>query len=686
MLCKALVLTTYFDSALAEAKLLHGRDDDCVKKASDALYFSIFRQTAGKTSQKSYRMPLLDSVVSATAGQDDTYISQSSFWAGNRKVVSFKQTRAAWVDLDLYNIGRKIDSAMVAEILLHSEQLGIPAPTAIISSGRGCYLKWIFEVPVTQTQLPVWQLLQATLTTAFSSLAADFKARDASRVFRLLQTRNSKSGALVSAIDGSGKLHDFGAFCVAVQSLRGDLLIEQTHENKISTAKTGMLTQVLVDSARRGDPEALMLYGELRKPIMVAGMSAQSLNWARFCDLRDLFATRGGVKVGERDVALFWMLNSLVQAQVVRSADWNVEIEQLLQAFPDRTSFKPIEDGSMSSLLNRLKDKESGKKHKWRGMEICPMYTPSNAFLIDAFGISSDEMAGLSTIISQEEKRKRVDAKNDGRSEARNERLRWRDDVREVFCAKAAQTLAGENAPRVNLSKLAQAVGTERSRVSRFWAQLQANSHSLAAVVSAVSEDQEDQEDQFGALATAHVRPVTVTALTLEQAFALERSNLSGDTPAQKAAPIAPIAPIALVVPVTSVVAPVVLVALSVPTTTEIAAITAITATTAAPAVIAAAAQDMSDEEAMRANPCLQSLSQQRIDLALSIREAARQANIARTLALQTKVLAEKLAFQRHIAGISERWAGHKINELLRPDCVAQDLLKERSEQVSGAT
>ena len=652
MLCKALVLTTYLDSALAEAKLLHGRDDDCVKKASDALYFSIFRQTAGKTSQKSYRMPLLDSVVSATAGQDDTYISQSSFWAGNRKVVSFKQTRAAWVDLDLYNIGRKINSAMVAEILLHSEQLGIPAPTAIISSGRGCYLKWIFEVPVTQTQLPVWQLLQATLTTAFSSLAADFKARDASRVFRLLQTRNSKSGALVSAIDGSGKLHDFGAFCVAVQSLRGDLLIEQTHENKISTAKTGMLTQVLVDSARRGDPEALMLYGELRKPIMVAGMSAQSLNWARFCDLRDLFANRGGVKVGERDVALFWMLNSLAQAQVVRSADWNVEIEQLLQAFPDRTSFKPVEDGSMSSLLNRLKDKENGKRHKWRGMEICPMYTPSNDFLIDAFSISSDEMAGLSTIISQEEKRKRVDAKNDGRSQARNERLRWRDDVQEVFCAKAAQTLAGESVPRINLSKLALAVGAERSRVSRFWTQLQKNSHSLAALASAVSEDQEDQddqEDQFGALTTAHVHPVTVTALTFERAFALERSNLSGDRPVQRAAPIA------LVVPVTSVVAPVVF-------------------------------QDMSDEEAMRANPCLQSLSQQRIDLALSIREAARQANIARTLALQTKVLAEKLAFQRHIAGISERWAGHKINELLRPDCVAQDLLKERSEQVSGTT
>lgn len=466
-------MLSHYDGAVAEAQLLHSREEGCAQRSADALFFSIFRKTGGRPSQRSYRMPHLEQVVMATGGQDDVYLSQSSFFSFGRQAVNFKQTRAAWVDLDIYNLGRTLDSAAISQIIAHGEQLGIPAPTAVISSGRGCYLKWVFETPVNQAQLPTWNLLQSTLTAAYASLAADFKSRDVARVFRLLDTRNSKSGELVRRIDGSGKLYDFAAFCKSVEGLRVDLLVETT-KARISnlTRKTTALAESLGQGVERGNAEALALYSELNQPIMLEAMSARSLNWMRFCDLRDLYKARGGIPVGERDQAMFWMLNFLSHAEVIRAQNWDAEIAELLKAFPSQTTFDPLNDGSMKTLLNRLKDKEAGRKYSWRGVEVEPLYRPTNDHLIETFGIKLEEMGSLSTLISPLEKRNRADAKVDCRHERREERIRWRLEVKEAFQACADQAGADSDTKPINISALAKFVGVERTRVSRYWAEL----------------------------------------------------------------------------------------------------------------------------------------------------------------------------------------------------------------------
>lgn len=466
-------MLSHYDGAVAEAQLLHSREEGCAQRSADALFFSIFRKTAGRPSQRSYRMPNLEQVVMATGGQNDVYLSQSSFFSFGRQAVNFKQTRAAWVDLDIYNLGRTLDPAAISQIIAHGEQLGIPAPTAVISSGRGCYLKWVFETPVNQAQLPTWNLLQSTLTAAYASLAADFKSRDIARVFRLLDTRNSKSGELVRRIDGSGKLYDFAGFCKSVEGLRVELLVETT-KSRISnlTRKTTALSESLGQGVERGNVEALALYSELNQPIMLEAMSARSLNWMRFCDLRDLYKARGGIPVGERDQAMFWMLNFLSHAEVIRAQNWDAEIAELLKAFPSQTTFDPLNDGSMKTLLNRLKDKEAGRKYSWRGVEVEPLYRPSNDHLIETFGIKPEEMSALSTLISPLEKRNRADAKVDCRHERREERIRWRLEVKEAFQACADQSGADSDTKPMNISALAKFVGVERTRVSRYWAEL----------------------------------------------------------------------------------------------------------------------------------------------------------------------------------------------------------------------
>lgn len=465
-------MLSLYDGAVQEAQFLHAREAGNAQRSADALFFSIFRKTGGRPVQRSYRMPQLERVVLATHGQDDVYLSQSTFFAFGRKAVNFKQTRAAWVDLDIYNQGRTLDGAMVNQIIAHAQTIGIPVPTSIISSGRGCYLKWFFQTPVTQQQLPVWNLLQSTLTAAFSGLAADFKSRDIARVFRLIDSKNSKSGEKVAVVEGSGVLHDFAGFCASVEALRADLITQVAPSRAISTLKR--LVRPLASltlGVERGNADALALYAEMNQPIMMKSMSIQSLNWMRFCDLRDVYASRGGIPVGERDQAMFWMLNFLSQAGVVRAQNWNAEIVELLKAFPAGTTFDPLNDGSMNTLLNRLKDKEAGRKIVWRGREIDPLYRPSNEFLIETFAIKNEEMSGLSTIISPLEKRSRVDAKNEGRDERRSQRVQWRQEVLEVFNA-SKQTSEEAQGKTLKISSLARYLGVERTRISRYWLQL----------------------------------------------------------------------------------------------------------------------------------------------------------------------------------------------------------------------
>lgn len=461
------------DSALAEAQLLHSRNLGCEKPSLDGSYFSIFRLTGGRPAQTNYRMLMLDDVVRATAGAEDVYLSQSSFSSASRAIVNLRQVRAAWVDLDFYNIGQELNSATVSDILAHGKSLGIPTPTEIIFSGRGCYVKWLFENPVTPSQLVVWNALQATLTTAYACLAADLNARDAARVLRLIDTQNSKSGKAVQFLDGCRELYDFGGFCKSVEDLRTEMLVETTSRRVTNVSKKiKSLTSALTTAAERGDAAALQLYSQISQPAMLKAMSAKSLNWSRFCDLRDVYTARGGIPVGERDKALFWMLNFLGHSGVIHSSRWDAEINQLLGAFPCCETFNPINDGSMQTLFRRLRDKEAGKKYQWRGMDVDPMYRPSNDFLIHAFDIKPAEMTGLSSLISLEIKRVRQDVKVEGRADRRIQRDSWRKDVEDAFKSyKTDEKETGIVTP-LKVADLARYVGIERTRVSRYLSKL----------------------------------------------------------------------------------------------------------------------------------------------------------------------------------------------------------------------
>ena len=402
--------------------------------------------------QRMFGLDQIDALSGMIDRQPDTFVSQSTFVGTTRRKCFFSRVRACWVDLDLHTQGMDLDAQTVAEIRLHCESLQLPQPTLIISSGRGAYLKWILQRAV--TDLPAWEAAQSMLVLLFQNFCADKRARDACRVFRMLGTINSKvedaSRQLVQAIDGAGHEVPFELLATALEHARqsidlpSQLTVGATGATKQRKPRSDVLNRLgerLLHAAERGSIDELKLYARLREPIMMGSkFSAASLGWARFCDLRDLYVQRGGIPVGERDTAMFWMMNCLGHAGIVTPANFQDEVLGLLHAFPQGPNpYEPLEDGSLQTLQQRLfkthQLKESVKKggadlsgHLVNAAEL--LYRPGNAFLIETFDITEQEQASLKTLIGPQEKLRRADAKAPGRAERRLQRLALKEQVK----------------------------------------------------------------------------------------------------------------------------------------------------------------------------------------------------------------------------------------------------------------
>ena len=219
------------------------------------------------------------------------YISQAEFFKPNRRLVNLWRLGLAFVDLDTYQTkwGSRTpeEVSLSVRTFLHDE--GIPAASLIVSSGRGLYLKWLFETPIPQSALPRWNAVQRELVERLQGFGADPMAKDASRVLRLVQTVHAKTGGVVRVLhveeaEGEPKRYGFDRLAGAV------LPVERPQSQK--------------DVSRR--PFKVVEVGLGRE---------RSLAWARLTDLRLLQDIRGRVvPEGEREVSLFWRLNFLLQS------------------------------------------------------------------------------------------------------------------------------------------------------------------------------------------------------------------------------------------------------------------------------------------------------------------------------------------------------------------------------------
>ena len=465
------------ETCVAEARTLHPSKDG---------WFAVLRKIRQplpgrtKVSQSTHHMSNLDAVVHALEKVPDAYLSQASFLRANRKIVNFKSVNCAFVDIDCYsdkpNSPRITpDQAFIERLQANARAAGFPEPSYTTLSGKGVYCKWIFDRPISAHELLRWQALQNVLTPLYTAFGVDAGARDASRVLRVMGSTHGQSGNTVRVGLNNNTTHSFDALCRAAELVDASKLVwpsdyvtdgqtkasadRSTKARVVKIQKNSALLSAL-DHDHAGDLGLLHSYQASREPVMLKLGTRDHLNWNRFVDLRTLADLRGGIREGSRDLTLFWMATHLAHAGVVTSQNLESEVQELVGAFsgPD---FDPVGDRSMTSLLGRLKDKEAGKTVQFQSGSYDPLYTPTNAHLIDVLSITPEEQTKLATIISGYEKLRRADGKVDGRAERRQARVEWRGLARQMEVEALAK---GETRYK---TAIAQTLGVDRGAVSK---------------------------------------------------------------------------------------------------------------------------------------------------------------------------------------------------------------------------
>ncbi|WP_425525350.1 hypothetical protein [Xanthomonas citri] len=254
-----------------------------------------------------------------------------------------------------------------------------------------------------------------------AGVGADPQAKDASRVLRLVNTVNTKSGNVCRVVhieagqDGEPIRYGFEYLAEALLPV-ARWTVEQQRRDRAERRQLKLLPGGKSDNLR--------------------GFSGRQLAWDRLEDLRKLAELRGGVREGERMQHLFWRLNFLLLSGATNSGAMYHEAAALAGELDARWSYRSKE---LMTLYSKAKAYEAGEKVSFGGKEFAPLYTPKNDTLLNLFQITQDEQRQLRTIIGHdmalERDRKRhearrrasgaVDGTPTGRPLARNRRRHW---------------------------------------------------------------------------------------------------------------------------------------------------------------------------------------------------------------------------------------------------------------------
>jgi DNA-binding CsgD family transcriptional regulator len=335
-------------------------------------------------------------------GQDkDTFLSQNEFKNGRRRVVDLLRINLCFVDLDQnrcpgsYGCPDSFFEVLCCWLDEYGPDFTI-YPSAVIFSGRGYHLKWFFDSPIPSMALPRWNAIQKALVEQYKGLGADPQARDASRVLRVVGTKNSKSGEIARLIYPPP---GFEPERYSFEFLAEEVLPFSRDE-----------VQRMKDARAEREKER-----QARRDAFKTHKTAESLNWARVHDLRHLIGRRklengGAVPEGQRELFLFWMINFFMLSRATTPQLMYSEANALSVEIDPRWGYRSAELGTVYSKAVAA---ARGETVSYNGRTYPALYTPKNEYLINCFGITPDEMKGMRTIIDSGEAKRRKKIRNE---------------------------------------------------------------------------------------------------------------------------------------------------------------------------------------------------------------------------------------------------------------------------------
>ncbi len=354
-------------------------------------FFAILtRDASGKTSQKSYTLDKLPFILDQNGQlsrlfvgcKHDVYVSQASFETPSRRVVNLKEIKLAYLDVDCYKFAwgqHQSPEEIAAYFNFLCDFENVPRASEIVFSGRGLQAKWFFEKPIPRQALPRWNALERTLVEKMEPYGADPQARDASRVLRLVNTVNLKSGQMCRVVflnrNESGQIVRYGFDELT------DLVLPKERPIRHQRAPT---------STKRQKKELPCNYG------------LETLHWAFLEDLRALLQIRGRIEEGMRNRFLMQMLSYLALSNQVTLTDFYREAQFLAEQIDSRWTYHSKDFGTVYA---KFKAHVDGERVNWNGQEKTPLYTPKAETLIAWFQITEEEQRQLKVIHSNELRR-----------------------------------------------------------------------------------------------------------------------------------------------------------------------------------------------------------------------------------------------------------------------------------------
>ena len=328
----------------------------------------------------------------ARQNTENVYQSQNGF-KGWREVAKVSALTSCWVDLDTYKAPELagIDSyALIDKARAIAPWL--PTPTAVISSGRGFYLSWIFQQPLKADALPRWQWVQNVIVNALTPLQADPKCREPARVLRVHDTVNSKNGARVQGWMQTGNPLTFAALEKA--ATRGEQLAHAERDRVLARPQV-----------------ARLLKGEITPKARKRGFrNFTRQNQNRLTDCHTLAELRGPMMTDYRHRLLhayavagawFWSCPEQAEAELAHFA---------LQHFADGHRYGVQK---VRSVLKRWEEKLQGVAHTWfnpfsNRLEKAPRrYRMRTSTIIRELEITLEEQRTMLAFVSPEEKARR---------------------------------------------------------------------------------------------------------------------------------------------------------------------------------------------------------------------------------------------------------------------------------------
>jgi len=330
---------------------------------------------------------LLDGIVEQHV--EDFYFSQHSFNCSKRRNVTTSRLNALFVDCDQYQ-GELTKQEALGQALDTIEANGVPAPTFWRDSGRGFNLVWLLqETMATPATRSLWQLIEAQLVNMLLPIGGDRKAELLTQILRPRGSINSKSGTTVMDYPLSESRYLLGDMAKAVGIDVDQVEAPPAARRPRSSTKRKRQAQSQQPNLRAGQ-------NKVRRGPWVRKFNQYQLGHARAQDVETLNRLRSGFFPDSmRNHALF------VYAQALRLAGYHQEA--ILQDGRSlNAAFRvPLGTNEVQTIMASREAPDvvlSG---------FNATYRLRNKWIVEALEITLMEQVQLTTIIGQQEKRRR---------------------------------------------------------------------------------------------------------------------------------------------------------------------------------------------------------------------------------------------------------------------------------------